>query len=191
MPNQLFYPKTTFNYRVGSDSNSLYLPSPRNQMTQDITAAIGTLPLGTTIVSSLKLSEMRESVKVGMALFNTSYGTPGDGVGCFITDVDYNTDTITVTANPGGLNVGGTFRIFKNAPDACLIRQPVVDSSDILELMDAEGNILAWPAGPSTGATLPGPVSSLAAACPFQVTQIRKNSQIKVSPFDYVICMWN
>ena len=148
MPNQLFYPKTTFTYRVSSDSDKLYLPSPRNQMTQDIRAVIGTV--GTTIVSGVKLDDIRESVQVGMALFNTT-GGGGMGIGCFITEVDYTTDTITVSNNPGGLPVNGTFRIFKNAPDACLIRQPLIDGGDILEVMDAGGNIVVWPSGPAAG----------------------------------------
>jgi hypothetical protein len=193
MPNQLFYPKSTFVARANAWSNDLYLPSPKNR-TAKLTASV--MPAADQVEPVEKLNIRMNSVQVGMILYNIAASpnvNPYYGQGFPITDVDYTTNIIT-TGSAHNLTPGDKFYIAINEPDPCMIYIPLVASkNDILFLTDAGGNDVDWAYGQYSNIAAAGPMANQDhMQAPFQVIQIRKGSdQSSAAPYDYVVCMWN
>lgn len=179
MANQLFYPKSTFMYRVGSDSNDLFLPSPRNRV--ETAAVAGAATAGAVIESGVNLS--KSNIKVGMAVYNVDLSASLMGMGAFISSIDYTANTFTITTNIG-IIAGVSYEIYENKPDPCIITYTeAIDKNDMLELEDAEGNIVTWNIG------VIGPAGDARVPIPFQVRKILKNTTI--AALKPIICMWN
>ena len=179
MANQLFYPKSTFMYRIGGASDILFLPSPRNRV--ETAAVAGAATVGPVIESGVDLS--KSNIKVGMTMFNVDPTSSLRGVGAVITSIDYATNKITISTN-NGVVAGINYEIYENKPDPCVITYAdAIDKNDIWELVDAEGNLVTW----NIGAV--GPAGNPNTPIPFQVTKILKTSVI--ASLKPIICMWN
>ena len=116
MANQLFYPKSTFMYRVGTASDDLFLPSPRNKV--ETAAVAGAATLGPVVESGVDLK--KSNIKVGMAMFNVDPTSLLRGMGALITSIDYAANTLTISAN-NGVVAGINYEIYENKPDPLIV----------------------------------------------------------------------
>tara|TARA_R100000664_G_C2737483_1_gene126620 strand:- start:433 stop:978 length:546 start_codon:yes stop_codon:yes gene_type:complete len=181
MPNQLFYPKTALYYRITTESDNIYLPSPKHMVTDNLIAGAGTA--GAVLEYPTPLAGMGDMIKVGDIVYNNEIGDIKRGQATMIKEVDYTTNAVTLSTNIG-ITAAKTFRIYKNKPDPCLILQTFIDKNDVLALEDAEGNQFVWiPGSPSTPYVQPLPI---------QVTKVLKtNTSIAIGPSDYILCLRN
>jgi hypothetical protein len=181
MPNQLFYPKSTTICRISGDSDTLYLPSPRNLIIPG--AKAGGATAGAVIECDFLVR--KGMVKEGDVMYNNKIGDPQRGQMAFIVDTDYSANTVTITSNIGVVATT-PFRIYKHAPDPCIIMTPgIINKSDILSLEDASGNPFAFVSGHAAAL---GGLNPL----PVQVTRLLKTgSSLNEPGFDYIICMHN
>jgi hypothetical protein len=181
MPNQLFYPKTALYYRLTSESDNIYLPSPKHMVTENLIAGAGTA--GAVLEVPLSLSSMEDMIKVGDIVYNNEIADVKRGQATMIKEINYATNAVTLSTNIG-IAAAKTFRIYKNKPDPCLILQPFTDKNDVLALEDAEGNEFMWTAG--------SPSAVYVQPLPIQVTKLLKtNSSIAVGVTDYILCLRN
>ena len=181
MPNQLFYPKSTTMYRISSESDTIYLPSPRNLIIPN--AIAGGATAGPLIECDFPLA--KGMVKVGDLIYNNDIGNIKRGEMCSITEIDYAANTIKIPLNVGVIATT-PFRIYRNAPDPCLIMPPgIVDKNDAWSLEDAEGNQFDFAAG--------SPVAMYGLyPLPVQVTRWLKTGTVVTDPtIGFILCLHN